>query len=564
VCPVAGDGPQCPCLDPSDGTTCEAVACVSSPDDCTTFAFSTIAGCYCYDRLFGSDSGQNFITRVQDVKDADSDVCGPFLLSMSIAAGLSLVIAATTPFINACLVASSRALVAWERNLSDDVAATRLMFSVFRAQFVNTGVLTLLVYGRPPSDYTLPEPLPTLGVFDGDYDDFSRRWYSDAGARLVIAFVLAAIMPHLSPLFHHFVLARGRRVTAAVHVAHGHHKYAMQYDVNQNFVGPVFEFTTRYSYILTLLFVGYMYSGGIVIMPFLCLVFFCFTYWLDKLLLLRFYRRPPHRGDALQQRANAILPAALLLHLSFTIWAYGNPDLLESTIITETSAGYADGYANTVAKYEDQYGIFATRIVRANVFPLFLLWVVVAALCFVEAFGHVLPVHRWAARAVRAICCFCCRKKGGSRGARYGGAESAANRWTTEVAPYTDIYYKYIEKGGQLTTQEKVEGWMVSHLPDGTDVKKKGWSINDTTVQPTGRDAKFSWEVVADNGICTFRMEQVPGYAEIVAAIKEEERMYKADLNAAEDSDTTGSGSAEEDMAGEGTDGDGDDDDAET
>lgn len=45
------------------------------------------------------------------------------------------------------------------------------------------------------------------------------------------------------------------------------------------------------------------------------------------------------------------------------------------------------------------------------------------------------------------------------------------------MAAYTDVYFQYIPVDGDLTTAEKLEGWMVSHLADNTVVKKK--------VQPT-------------------------------------------------------------------------------
>ena len=62
---------------------------------------------------------------------------------------------------------------------------------------------------------------------------------------------------------------------------------------------------TRYSYLLTLLFVAMAYSGGIFAMNGLSFLFFFITYWVDKTMLLRFYRRPPHREDALQRQVIA-------------------------------------------------------------------------------------------------------------------------------------------------------------------------------------------------------------------------------------------------------------------
>ena len=52
-------------------------------------------------------------------------------------------------------------------------------------------------------------------------------------------------------------------------------------------------------------------------------------------------------------------------------------------------------------------------------------------------------------------------------------AHAHTHRWTSEVCAYTDVYFQYIPKNGELTTAEKLEGWMVSHLADKSVVKKK-------------------------------------------------------------------------------------------
>lgn len=43
-------------------------------------------------------------------------------------------------------------------------------------QFVNTGILCLLVYGTAPPGFTTPKILKDLWIFAGSYDDFSREW----------------------------------------------------------------------------------------------------------------------------------------------------------------------------------------------------------------------------------------------------------------------------------------------------------------------------------------------------------------------------------------------------
>lgn len=46
----------------------------------------------------------------------------------------------------------------------------------------------------------------------------------------------------------------------------------------------------------------------------------------------------------------------------------------------------------------------------------------------------------------------------------------------------------------------------------------EGWHIDETA--PSGRDAKLSWEVIRDNSIPTYRIDLVPGYAEIMDALQ--------------------------------------------
>lgn len=64
---------------------------------------------------------------------------------------------------------------------------------------------------------------------------------------------------------------------------------------------------TRYSYLLNLVFVAMTYSGGMFAMNVLTFMFLFITYWVDKAMLLRFYRRPPHREDALQRQVFTVV-----------------------------------------------------------------------------------------------------------------------------------------------------------------------------------------------------------------------------------------------------------------
>jgi Calcium-dependent channel, 7TM region, putative phosphate len=338
-------------------------------------------------------------------------VCSVFMQSFLTASALSFLISASTPVLNALLLATQRRAVAWERGTSDDSAATRIMSTVFQAQVANTGLLMLLVFGRPPaaSGATVPPLLRSLGVFNGPYDDFSRKWYGTVGAQLCASLVLAALTPHITRLLQFLVQQplQRRRAVKAIAAHGGSAAYAMQHDLNQLWVGPQFEFTTRYSYLLTVLFVGMGYAGAMPLMLPLLLAIFVATYWIDKTLLLRHCRRPPHREDALQRRVNSLLPWALLLRLSFACWAYGAPYMAGSsdTVVSRLQAVNATAAAAAVSAVEQQYGWLLTRLLRVNVFPLFLLFLVVLVLCSLELLSSVLPLTKWLWWLVRTVLC---------------------------------------------------------------------------------------------------------------------------------------------------------------
>lgn len=44
--------------------------------------------------------------------------------------------------------------------------------------------------------------------------------------------------------------------------------------------------------------------------------------------------------------------------------------------------------------------------------------------------------------------------------------------------------------------------------------------MGDEEAPPGRGDAKFSWEVIRDNSIFTYRIDLVPAYAEIMAALQ--------------------------------------------
>lgn len=122
------------------------------------------------------------------------------------------------------------------------------------------------------------------------------------------------------------------------------------------------------------LLVTMTYSGGLPILNMLFLVNLAITFWLDKYLLLRAYSKPP-RYDASQAKMMvALLPYGVVLHLMFTIYAFGNPWLLRSG---QLSTIEADDDANDVTTFALR--TITQRGLQRHTAPLFALLVVFLA-----------------------------------------------------------------------------------------------------------------------------------------------------------------------------------------
>lgn len=73
--------------------------------------------------------------------------------------------------------------------LSTTLASNPAFPRILWTQFINTGLLFLLVYGTAPTGYETPQVLKDLSIFAGSYNDFSRDWQvSTNGGTLVFTY----------------------------------------------------------------------------------------------------------------------------------------------------------------------------------------------------------------------------------------------------------------------------------------------------------------------------------------------------------------------------------------
>ena len=94
----------------------------------------------------------------------------------------------------------------------------------------------------------------------------------------------------------------------------------------------MFEF--RYSNMLTVLAIAFLYAGGLPVMYPTAFIFFFITYWFDKCLLFNCYRRPIKFDNYLAKRTLGYFKFILLLHIVGFLLMYGFTPILQNDLFS--------------------------------------------------------------------------------------------------------------------------------------------------------------------------------------------------------------------------------------
>lgn len=109
-------------------------------------------------------------------------------------------------------------------------------------------------------------------------------------------------------------------------------KMLVQEDYENINTGNQFMFEFRYSNMLTVLAIAFLYSGGLPVMYPTAFIFFFITYWFDKCLLFNCYRRPIKFDNYLAKRTLGYFKFILLLHVVGFLFMYGFTPILQNDL----------------------------------------------------------------------------------------------------------------------------------------------------------------------------------------------------------------------------------------
>lgn len=269
--------------------------------------------------------------------------CAPWLTKVAqqgaIMGGASLIVVLINAIVQAVLVR----LAYFERSNSWSRMQASIMWKIAAAQVINTGFVPLVINWNvdrmPQSIRTILNIIPG-GQFigRGDYNDFVRGWYTVVGLTITTNMMANAVVPPLKQVFMGMVLptlkrwwkTRGKKVDKMV-----------QPELEELYTNAPFDISTRYADLVMTVFVCLTYSSGLPLLNVAAFLFMALMFWMDKIVLLRFSKRPPYYDTLMPKLASQYMIYAVPLHCIFAILMYGQECTFPSQPPGEHVAAYA-------------------------------------------------------------------------------------------------------------------------------------------------------------------------------------------------------------------------------
>lgn len=169
-------------------------------------------------------------------------------------------------------------------------------------------------------------------IFNGGYKDFSAEWFDEIGNTMVAAMIFNVYWPLLE-FFAFYGMRLGFRLLDR---NFGCNEYNTKKTTLQQFVelysGPVYFIHYKYSAILNITFVTFLYGLGLpILFPIAAFSFFT-LYVVEKTMIFYSYRQPPVYDDLLNKNALETMKWAPLGFLAFGYWMFSSPQLMGNTL----------------------------------------------------------------------------------------------------------------------------------------------------------------------------------------------------------------------------------------
>ena len=163
------------------------------------------------------------------------------------------------------------------------------------------------------------------------YEGFSSDWYMEIGNSICI-FIFASSFLNNTTHILRYIITGVRRIQDRRFKSNlksepedpdddtPNTKIKVQEDLEKLYTGKEFQGEKSYSRMMSTLFVILLYSSGMPILYFIGAFFYTITYFIEKFLLINFYRRSKTLTRVVPEFSMKTLKYSILFHLALLDW----------------------------------------------------------------------------------------------------------------------------------------------------------------------------------------------------------------------------------------------------
>uniref|UniRef100_A0A7S2K2V8 CSC1/OSCA1-like cytosolic domain-containing protein n=1 Tax=Zooxanthella nutricula TaxID=1333877 RepID=A0A7S2K2V8_9DINO len=326
--------------------------------------------------------------------------------------------------LNQVLLLIFSVLLSMEKPKSQTEYTRSQFFKLFAAQFVNTGLLIVLVNAKIGSVPDIARAiLVPLSLGNGDFFEPDIEWFTAVGAGLAITILSQVFsttltpwaMTHIvAPLLRRFTMWQGGKVTRDT--------------LFPIYVLPEWNLALRNAQSMNIICCVFFFAGGMPALYWVGLFYCMIAYWVDRYILLKGSKRPPSYSADIALGCTKMMVLPAFLHTLFSCLCLGNPKMFPSEWsdllwIAEIIFGCSIEEYQTIRSrwstahvYEKEMELYGdylrTRMVdfaRQSTWLLLCIFLVAAAY-FILYFLYLyllLPIAQPFVRAIARCCCKC-------------------------------------------------------------------------------------------------------------------------------------------------------------
>ena len=209
-----------------------------------------------------------------------------------------------------------------------------IMLSVFWMQFFNSGLL----FAVAPFDARegIAQRWPIVGkIFNGIYPDYNANWFGDVGVTVCAALFSQMFWPLIEfwAFFgmRYFFRVLDQRTLIPNKYNKTSNKTLQAFE--NMYAGPVFSIHYKYSFIMNVTFVTFLFGPGMpILFPIAWFAIFL-QYTMERLMMAYSYRKPIMYDSEINRNCLAMLSLAPIVYVFSAAWTFSNQQVFFGEVV---------------------------------------------------------------------------------------------------------------------------------------------------------------------------------------------------------------------------------------